>query len=376
MGAATSHIQKIGTYPLSSTPGANSGGSGRGKMTTRAFKICSEDVEDAKRVPAAASSPLSPQQSGIIRWLTDKVKSIVPSWLQKHFKNEDATEEEGAVPGTDQNGQSPPPPPPNGSEEGPPRLDGFSSRASDKDVRTSKTASLPKLWSTEMDKTNPGPQPFKLSLKRTPYRLPISNAPVRRQIKAKPAGAQPFGVTSATLLLHTPPLPQSSPTSSFSRLFAPTTSNASNITHLQLLSSFCSHHLHCLKHHPPPASPLFLLPPSPLHPTSTTSSFSPLSAPTPSTASNIDFINLIKQLVPDVNFSFLRRDFFARSPPSFFSNKQLRTFTGDKPGPLPSHAQLMRHKNTEFCIRDSVEPCVQMLVEVFLQDIASLRGVL
>ncbi|CAB1427016.1 unnamed protein product [Pleuronectes platessa] len=28
----------------------------------------------------------------------------------------------------------------------------------------------------------------------------------------------------------------------------------------------------------------------------------------------------------------------------------------------------------EFCIRDSVEPCAQMLVEVFLQDIASLRG--
>ncbi|CAB1437479.1 unnamed protein product, partial [Pleuronectes platessa] len=27
-----------------------------------------------------------------------------------------------------------------------------------------------------------------------------------------------------------------------------------------------------------------------------------------------------------------------------------------------------------FCIRDSVEPCAQMLVEVFLQDIASLRG--
>ncbi|CAB1454363.1 unnamed protein product [Pleuronectes platessa] len=28
----------------------------------------------------------------------------------------------------------------------------------------------------------------------------------------------------------------------------------------------------------------------------------------------------------------------------------------------------------EFCIRGSVEPCAQMLVEVLLQDIASLRG--
>ncbi|CAB1449804.1 unnamed protein product [Pleuronectes platessa] len=30
----------------------------------------------------------------------------------------------------------------------------------------------------------------------------------------------------------------------------------------------------------------------------------------------------------------------------------------------------------EFCIRDSVEPCAQMLVEVLLQDIVSLRGAL
>lgn len=61
------------------------------------------------------------QQSGLISRVTDTVKSIVPSWLQKYFKNGDAPEGGGAVPGTDQNCQ---PPPPNGSEEGPPPLDG------------------------------------------------------------------------------------------------------------------------------------------------------------------------------------------------------------------------------------------------------------
>ncbi|TMS18441.1 Nuclear pore complex protein Nup153 [Larimichthys crocea] len=122
---------------------------------------------------------------------------------------------------------------------------GFSSRASDKDVPTSKTASLPQLWSPETDRTNSGPQPAQSSLKRPAFNLSVfgtsSNstfnntvlnssqlgdspfypgkttyggaaavrsartrpgtpyqAPVRRQIKAKPAGAQPCGVTSAT----------------------------------------------------------------------------------------------------------------------------------------------------------------------------------
>lgn len=56
--------------------------------------------------------------------MTDTVKSIVPSWLQKYFKNGDAPEGGGAVQGTDQNCQPPLPPPPNGSEEGPPPLDG------------------------------------------------------------------------------------------------------------------------------------------------------------------------------------------------------------------------------------------------------------
>lgn len=66
------------------------------------------------------------QQVGLISRVTDRVKSIVPSWLQKYFKNEDAPEGEGAVQETDQNCEPPPPPPPppNGSEEGPPPLDG------------------------------------------------------------------------------------------------------------------------------------------------------------------------------------------------------------------------------------------------------------
>lgn len=62
------------------------------------------------------------QQSGLISRVTDTVKSIVPSWLQKYFKNGDAPEGGGAVPGIEQNCQSPPPP--NGSEEGPPPIDG------------------------------------------------------------------------------------------------------------------------------------------------------------------------------------------------------------------------------------------------------------
>ncbi|XP_019946267.2 nuclear pore complex protein Nup153 isoform X1 [Paralichthys olivaceus] len=302
---------------------------GGGKIRSRRYHIASKPYAKSKQ-----------QQSGIISRVTDTVKSIVPSWLQKYFKNEDATEGEGAVRVTDQNCQPPPPPPPNGSEEGPPPLEGrdspepstsntepstsraslnfqeyvlsrpplsrshlhfapldassptlgvssnlfsqpstssapgpfstgfslvkeikdnlsqheddnisttsgFSSRASDKDVPTSKTASLPQLWSPEMDRTNSGPQPSQSSLKKPAFNLSVfgtsSNstlnstalnssqlgyspfypgktmyggaaavrssrtrpgtpyqAPVRRQIKAKPAGAQPCGVTSAT----------------------------------------------------------------------------------------------------------------------------------------------------------------------------------
>lgn len=55
--------------------------------------------------------------------MTDTVKSIVPSWLQKYFKNGDVPEEGGAALGAEQNCLGPQPPP-NGSEEGPPSLDG------------------------------------------------------------------------------------------------------------------------------------------------------------------------------------------------------------------------------------------------------------
>ncbi|XP_061598453.1 nuclear pore complex protein Nup153 isoform X1 [Cololabis saira] len=263
---------------------------GGGKIRSRRYHIASKPYAKSK------------QQSGIISRVTDTVKSIVPSWLQKYFKNEDGPEADGAQ-GPDQNCQPPlPPPPPNGSEEEPPPFDGrdspepststtgtssslftqpstssapgpfstgfslvkeikdnlsqheddnisttsgFSSRASDKDVPTSKTASLPQLWSPEMDRTNSAPQPSQSSLKRPSFNLSVfgnsSNsslnstvlnssqlgdspfypgktvyggaaalrssrgrpgtpyqAPVRRQIKAKPAGAQPCGVTSAT----------------------------------------------------------------------------------------------------------------------------------------------------------------------------------
>ncbi|XP_075961752.1 nuclear pore complex protein Nup153 isoform X1 [Anarhichas minor] len=300
---------------------------GGGKIRSRRYHIASKPYAKNKQ-----------QQSGLISRVTDTVKSIVPSWLQKYFRSEDAPEGGGDVLETDQNCQ--PPPPPNGSEEGPPTLDrcdspepstsntepptnraslnfqdyvlsrpplsrshlhfppldassptlgassslfsqpstssapgpfstgfslvkeikdnlsqheddnisttsGFSSRASDKDVPTSKTASLPQLWSPEMDRTHSGPQPAQSSLRKPSFNLSVfgtsSNsslnstvlnssqlgdspfypgktmyggaaavrgsrarpgtpyqAPVRRQIKAKPAGAQPCGVTSAT----------------------------------------------------------------------------------------------------------------------------------------------------------------------------------
>ncbi|XP_064835858.1 nuclear pore complex protein Nup153-like isoform X2 [Oncorhynchus masou masou] len=297
----------------------------------------------------SASKPYakSKQQPGLISRVTDTVKSIVPSWLQKYFRNGEAAEGGGAVVGAEQNSQAPPP---NGSEEVAPLPDGrgtpepgtsntepstsraslnfqdvlsrpplnrshlhfpsldtslarrgpsslfsqpstssapfvgaspsfslvkeikdnssqheddnisttsgFSSRASDKDVPNSKTASLPQLWSPEMDRTHSGPQQSQSSLKKPAFNLSVFGtsstvsvsqssqsststmtssvlnssqlgdspfypgkttyggaaavrtarsrtaipyqAPLRRQIKAKPAGAQPCGVTSAT----------------------------------------------------------------------------------------------------------------------------------------------------------------------------------
>ncbi|KAK1880280.1 Nuclear pore complex protein Nup153 [Dissostichus eleginoides] len=298
---------------------------GGGKIRSRRYHIASKPYAKSK------------QPSGIISRVTDTVKSIVPSWLQKYFKKEDAPEGGGDGLGMEQNCQTPPPP--NGSEQGPPLLDGrdspepstsntepstsraslnfqeyvlsrpplsrshlhfppldasspspsnlfsqpstssapgpfstgfslvkeikdnlsqheddnisttsgFSSRASEKDVPTSKTASLPQLWSPETDRTHShgSHHAQQSSLKRPAFNLSVfgtsSNsslnstvltssqlgdspfypgktmyggaaavrsargrpgtpyqAPVRRQIKAKPAGAQPCGVTSAT----------------------------------------------------------------------------------------------------------------------------------------------------------------------------------
>ncbi|KAM4725861.1 nuclear pore complex protein Nup153 [Anableps anableps] len=302
---------------------------GGGKIRSRRYHIASKPYAKSK------------QQSGLISRVADTVKSIVPSWLQKYFKNGDTSAGQTGQE-MEQNCQPPPPPPPppNGNEEGPPPIDGcdspepstsntepstsraslnfqeyvlsrpplsrshlhftpldassptmgassslfsqpstssapgpfstgfslvkeikdnlsqheddnisttsgFSSRASDKDVPTSKTASLPQLWSPEMDRMNSGPQQSQSSLKKPSFNLSVfgnsSNstlnstllnssqlgdspfypgkttyggaaavkssrgrpgtpyqAPVRRQIKAKPAGAQPCGVTSAT----------------------------------------------------------------------------------------------------------------------------------------------------------------------------------
>ncbi|XP_013998355.2 nuclear pore complex protein Nup153 isoform X3 [Salmo salar] len=303
---------------------------GGGKIRSRRCHSASKPYAKSKQ-----------QQPGLISRVTDTVKSIVPSWLQKYFRNGEAAEGGGAVVGAEQNSQAPPP---NGSEEVAPLPDGrdspepgtsntepstsraslnfqdvlsrpplnrshlhfpsldtspvhrgpsslfsqpstssapfsggpfagaspsfslvkeikdnssqheddnisttsgFSSRASDKDVPNSKTASLPQLWSPEMDRTHSGPQQSQSSLKKPAFNLSVFGtsssstmnssvlnssqlgdspfypgkttyggaaavrtarsrtaipyqAPLRRQIKAKPAGAQPCGVTSAT----------------------------------------------------------------------------------------------------------------------------------------------------------------------------------
>ncbi|KAL4629763.1 nuclear pore complex protein Nup153 isoform X1 [Arapaima gigas] len=122
---------------------------------------------------------------------------------------------------------------------------GFSSRASDKDVTTSKPTLLPLLWSPENDRSHSGPQQTQAALKKPGFNLSVFGmssaslnnsvmnssqlgdspfypgkttyggaaaarstarahpgtpyrAPVRRQVKAKPAGVQACGVTSAT----------------------------------------------------------------------------------------------------------------------------------------------------------------------------------
>ncbi|KAL0961864.1 hypothetical protein UPYG_G00332630 [Umbra pygmaea] len=314
---------------------------GGGKIRSRRYHIASKPYAKSKQ-----------QQSGLISRVTDTVKSIVPSWLTKYFRNGEAADGVGVVLEAEQNRQAPPL---NGSEEVAPLPDGrdspqpstsntepatsksllsfqdslsrpplnrshlhfpsldassplggtsslftlpstssapfsantfaaasssfslvkeikdnssqheddnisttsgFSSRASEKDVPNSKTASLPQLWSPEMDRTHSGPQQSQASLKKPTFNLSVFgssstvsvsqssrsststinssvlnssqlgdspfypgkttyggaaavrtvrsrtatpyHAPIRRQIKAKPAGAQPCGVTSAT----------------------------------------------------------------------------------------------------------------------------------------------------------------------------------
>ncbi|XP_028852893.1 nuclear pore complex protein Nup153 isoform X2 [Denticeps clupeoides] len=286
---------------------------GGGKIRTRRYHIVSKPYAKGK------------QQVGLISRVTDTVKSIVPSWLQKYFRNEEVAEAPGGgVKGHDQ-------PTPNGNEEVVPLQDGrdspepstsntesstnkallnfhdvlsrpplnrshlhfpsldgspvlsgsgtlfpqssaasapfslvkeikdsssqheddnisttsgFSSRASEKDVSTSRPP--PQLWSPEGDRTSSGPQHAQSSLKKPTFNLSVFNtsnsmvlnssglissqlgnspfypgkttyggaaavvrsprvhsgtpyqAPLRRQLKAKPSVAQPCGVTSAT----------------------------------------------------------------------------------------------------------------------------------------------------------------------------------
>ena len=65
-------------------------------------------------------SSLQQQQPGLISRVTDTVKSIVPSWLQKYFRNGEAAEGGGAVPEAGQDQA----PPSNGNEDMTPPLDG------------------------------------------------------------------------------------------------------------------------------------------------------------------------------------------------------------------------------------------------------------
>ncbi|XP_057210995.1 nuclear pore complex protein Nup153 isoform X2 [Triplophysa rosa] len=300
---------------------------GGGKIRSRRYHIASKPYAKGK------------QQPGLISRVTDTVKSIVPSWLQKYFRNGEVAEGETTPVGVEQNNVAPPP---NGNEETTPLPDGrdspepstshmepstsraslnfqdalsrppinrthlhfpsldgspalgagtsslfsqpststapfsaspfavssnfslvkeikdsssqheddnisttsgFSSRASDKDVPTSKT--VPLLWSPETERTQSGSQPAHSGVKKPAFNLSVFGIssssvlnssvlnssqlgnspfypgkttyggaaairsartrpatpyqpPVRRQIKAKPAGAQLCGVTSAT----------------------------------------------------------------------------------------------------------------------------------------------------------------------------------
>lgn len=61
------------------------------------------------------------QQPGLISRVTDTVKSIVPSWLQKYFRNGEVAEGETTPVGLERNNVAPPP---NGNEDTTPLPDG------------------------------------------------------------------------------------------------------------------------------------------------------------------------------------------------------------------------------------------------------------
>ncbi|XP_055733095.1 nuclear pore complex protein Nup153-like isoform X5 [Salvelinus fontinalis] len=82
---------------------------GGGKIRSRRYHIASKPYAKSKQ-----------QQSGLISRVTDTVKSIVPSWMQKYFTNGEAAEGGGAMLGEEPNSQAPP----NGSEAVDPLPDG------------------------------------------------------------------------------------------------------------------------------------------------------------------------------------------------------------------------------------------------------------
>ncbi|XP_052439958.1 nuclear pore complex protein Nup153 [Carassius gibelio] len=82
---------------------------GGGKIRSRRYHIASKPYAKGK------------QQPGLISRVTDTVKSIVPSWLQKYFKNGEVQEGDNGTVGVDRNNVAPPP---NGNDEVTPLPDG------------------------------------------------------------------------------------------------------------------------------------------------------------------------------------------------------------------------------------------------------------
>ncbi|XP_073787174.1 nuclear pore complex protein Nup153 isoform X29 [Danio rerio] len=77
---------------------------GGGKIRSRRHHIASKPYAKGK------------QQPGLITRVTDTVKSIVPSWLQKYFRNGEGPEGGASAAGVEHNNMTPPP---NGSDEAP-----------------------------------------------------------------------------------------------------------------------------------------------------------------------------------------------------------------------------------------------------------------